>query len=71
MNPQHDTQLWWCGVEMEFIKWTPNGLICNRVGSHETIAQLSRKTVRRLLDEGTLLITGYRPDWIVSNGHDQ
>jgi hypothetical protein len=63
LNDEHETRLWLGGVEVQFIKWTPNGLIYNRVGSLETVAHLSKSTIHRLLDEGTLYIEGYRPDW--------
>jgi hypothetical protein len=60
---EHDTRLWMGGIEVEFIKWTPHGLVYTRVGSTETLANLSRNTVIRLLQEGTLRIEGYRPAW--------
>ncbi len=44
---EHDTRLWMGGVEVDFLKWTPHGLIYNRVGSRETLANLTRGTVRR------------------------
>ena len=60
---RQDTRLWMGGVEVEFIKWTPHGLVYNRVGSTETLANLSRGTVIRLQQEGMLRIEGYRPAW--------
>ncbi len=57
------TRLWMGGVEVDFLRWTAHGLIYTRVGSRETMANLTRGTLRRLLQEGTLRIEGYRPDW--------
>ncbi len=61
-NRSH-TQLWIGGVQVGFVKWTPNALLYNMVGSQDTIGHLSRGTVQRLIREGTLVIEGERPDW--------
>ncbi len=67
---EHDTRLWMGGVEVDFLKWTPHGLIYNRVGSRETLANLTRGTVRRLVQEGTLRIEGFRPAWVEPDHDD-
>ena len=33
------------------------------MGSSQTLANLTKSTVRRLLKDGTLRVEGYRPDW--------
>jgi hypothetical protein len=58
-----DTRVWFGGVEVEFVGWTQFGLVYTRVGSMQTLANLTKSTVRRLLRDGTLRIEGYRPDW--------
>jgi hypothetical protein len=63
MDEEHTTRLWVGGVEVEFLKWTAYGLIYNRVGSRETRANPTRGTGRRLSQDGTLRIEGYRPAW--------
>jgi hypothetical protein len=63
MMEQHDTKLWLGGVLVDFVKWTPNALLYNMIGSDDTVGHLSRTTVQRLVREGTLRIEGYRPDW--------
>ena len=60
---EFNTKLWLGGMPVEFIKWSRHGLIYVRVGSQETVANLSRNTVRRLLKDGTLQIEGFRPAW--------
>jgi hypothetical protein len=64
------TQLWLGGMRVEFIRWTNSGVIYARVGSQETLANLTRSTVRRLLKEGMLVIEGYRPDWATPEEND-
>lgn len=71
MSEEQDTQLWMGGMQVEFVRWTPHGLIYTRVGSRETLANLTRSTVKRLLKEGTLMIEGYRPDWASSEDSDE
>lgn len=63
MSQEDETRLWMGGMPVQFVRWTTHGLIYTRVGSRETLANLTRNTVRRLLKDGTLLIEGYRPDW--------
>lgn len=63
MNPEDETQLWMGGVPVHFVKWSAHGLIYARVGSQETLANVTRSTVKRLLAEGILVIKGYRPEW--------
>lgn len=63
MDDEQDTRLWMGGVEVQFMRWTPHGLIYTRVGSQVTLANLTRTTVRRLLQDGTLRIEGFRPAW--------
>ncbi len=58
-----DTRVWFGGVEVEFVGWTNYGLVYTRVGSVQTLANLTKSTVRRLLRDGTLRLEGYRPDW--------
>jgi hypothetical protein len=58
-----DTRLWMGGVEVQFVGWTNFGLVYTRVGSMQTLANLTKSTVRRLLQDGTLRIEGYCPDW--------
>lgn len=67
MDDQHDqqpdTRLWMGGMEVQFVGWTNYGLVYTRVGSMQTLANLTKSTVRRLLLDGTLRVEGYRPDW--------
>jgi hypothetical protein len=63
MSQEEETRLWMGGMSIQFVKWTGHGLIYARVGSQETLANLTRSTVKRLLKDGTLVIEGYRPDW--------
>ena len=70
MSEQPSTQLWLGGMRVEFIKWTQSGLIYTRVGSRETLANLTRSTIKRLLKEGMLVIEGYRPDWANADDED-
>jgi hypothetical protein len=63
MDDEQDTRLWMGGVEVQFMRWTPHGLIYTRVGSRATLANLTRTTVKRLLQDGTLRIEGFRPAW--------
>lgn len=58
-----DTRVWFGGVEVQFVGWTNYGLMYTRVGSAQTLANLTKSTVRRLLRDGTLRVEGYRPDW--------
>lgn len=58
-----DTRVWFGGVEVQFFGWTQYGLVYTRVGSMQTLANLTKSTVRRLLRDGTLRIEGYSPDW--------
>lgn len=63
MSQEDETRLWMGGMPIQFVRWTAHGLIYARVGSQETMANLTRTTVKRLLKDGTLVIEGYRPDW--------
>ncbi len=63
MDNERDTRLWMGGVEVQFVGWTAYGLVYTRVGSMQTLANLTKSTVRRLMLDGTLKIEGYRPDW--------
>jgi hypothetical protein len=58
-----DTRVWFGGVEVQFVGWTNYGLVYTRVGSVQTLANLTKSTVRRLLRDGTLRVEGFRPDW--------
>jgi len=58
-----DTRVWFGGVEVHFVGWTTYGLVYTRVGSMQTLANLTKSTVRRLLRDGTLRVEGFRPDW--------
>lgn len=70
MSEESPTQLWLGGMQVEFVKWTQSGLIYTRVGSQETLANLTRSTIRRLLKEGMLVIEGFRPDWAIPEDED-
>jgi hypothetical protein len=69
VDDQETTRLWLGGMEVDFVKWMPTGLIYTRVGSQETIAHLPRASVQRLLQDGTLRIEGYRPGWAFDDRH--
>ena len=64
MDNINETRLYLGGVPVDFVKWTGRGLIYTRVGSQETMAHLSRSTVLRLIEEGTLEVEGYSPEWV-------
>lgn len=60
---ENKTRVWLGGMEVQFVKWTPNAMIYTRYGSQETMAHLPRSTVQRLLRENMLRIEGDCPDW--------
>ncbi|MCD4685161.1 MAG: hypothetical protein K8S97_04410 [Anaerolineae bacterium] len=64
MSQQRPTQLWMSSIPVEFVKWTPNGLIYNRLGGDRETASLNRGMVKRLVHEGLLEIRGDCPDWV-------
>ncbi|NDJ78038.1 MAG: hypothetical protein GYB65_17445 [Chloroflexi bacterium] len=64
MNGELPTRVWLSGMEVDLVKWLPNAMVYTRLGSQETVASLNRSTVARLLEDGTLQIEGYRPDWV-------
>ncbi len=64
MSEEGQTRLRLGGMEVDFVKWLPKGLIYTRIGSQETIASLNQATVRRLVRAGTLEIEGYCPAWV-------
>lgn len=66
----NDTRLWLSGVPVEFVKWTPRGLVYVGLGSQETLTNLSRGMVKRMLRDGLLRIEGYMPDWVVDDPHN-
>ena len=70
MSNEHQTRLRLGGMEVDFVKWLPKGLIYTRIGSEETIASLNQASVRRLVREGTLEIEGYCPEWVWSDDDD-
>ncbi len=66
MTHQAATQLWMSSIPVEFVKWTPRGLVYHRLGGNgiRELASLNRGMVKRLIHEGLLVVEGHRPDWV-------
>jgi hypothetical protein len=68
MENTQDTKVWLSGIPVNFVKWTPNGLVYTQVDPESTAAHISRGTIKRLMVEGLLEIEGFRPDWAYFDG---
>jgi hypothetical protein len=70
MTQQATTQLWMSSIPVEFVKWTPSGLVYHRLGGNgdRELASLNRGMVKRLIHEGLLLIEGDCPAWVQAAG---
>ena len=61
---QQTTQLWMSSIPVEFVRWTPSGLVYTRLGGERELASLNRGMVKRLIHEGLLMVEGSAPDWV-------